>query len=84
MSWILYIILGNSMPTLLQINRYATEISCRSAITELASQGVRSVCLFKQDSNLSELQAKVAKKKNRMKYRLIGFLLILWKIDEKN
>jgi hypothetical protein len=50
MNWILYIILGTSMPTLHQVNRYANEIGCRSAITELTSQGVRAVCLFKQDS----------------------------------
>jgi len=39
------------MPSLLQVNRYSNEISCRSAIAELATQGVRSVCLFKKDSN---------------------------------
>jgi len=50
MNWILYIILGTNMPTLLQVNRYSNEIGCRSAITELTNQGVRAVCLFKQDS----------------------------------
>ena len=50
MSWILYIILGTNMPVLHQVNRYASENGCRAAITELVSQGVRAVCLFKQDS----------------------------------
>jgi hypothetical protein len=50
MSWILYIVLGTNMPTLHQVNRYANEIGCRAAITELMGQGVRAVCLFKQES----------------------------------
>ena len=50
MSWILYIILGTNMPVLHQINRYANENGCRAAITELTGQGVRAVCLFKQES----------------------------------
>ena len=49
MTWILYIILGTSMPTLYQVNRYANETGCRAAITELTAQGVRAVCLFKQE-----------------------------------
>jgi len=50
MSWILYIVLGTNMPILQQVNRYANENGCRAAITELTGQGVRAVCLFKQDS----------------------------------
>jgi hypothetical protein len=50
MNWILFIILGTNMPILHQVNRYANESSCRAAITELTGQGVRAVCLFKQDS----------------------------------
>jgi hypothetical protein len=38
------------MPTLHQVNRYSNEVGCRTAITELTGQGVRAVCLFKQDS----------------------------------
>jgi len=39
MSWILYIILGTTMPTLHQVNRYANENGCRAAITELPVRG---------------------------------------------
>jgi len=50
MNWILFIILGTNMPILHQVNRYASENGCRAAITELTGQGVRAVCLFKQES----------------------------------
>jgi len=38
------------MPTLHQVNRYSEEAGCRAAITELLGQGVRAVCLYKQEA----------------------------------
>ena len=35
MSWVLYIILGNTMPSLQQVNRYADETVCKQAVKEL-------------------------------------------------
>jgi len=50
MTWILYIILGTSMPSLQQVHRYTDENVCKQAQRELTDRSVRAVCLPKEDS----------------------------------
>jgi hypothetical protein len=49
MSWVLYIILGTSMPVLNQVNRYKDETVCKQAVKELTDKNVRAVCLPRQE-----------------------------------
>ena len=49
MSWVLYIILGSTMPSLQQINRYTDEAVCKQAIKELTDKNIRAVCLPRQE-----------------------------------
>ena len=50
MSWVLYIILGTTMPSLQQVNRYTDEKVCKQAVKELTDQNVRAVCLPRQET----------------------------------
>jgi hypothetical protein len=50
MTYILYIILGTTMPSLQQVNRYTDEAVCKQAVKELTDKNVRAVCLPKQES----------------------------------
>lgn len=50
MAWVLYIILGTTMPSLQQVNQYRDENLCKQAVKELTDKNVRAVCLPKQDS----------------------------------
>jgi hypothetical protein len=50
MSWVLYIILGTTMPVLNQVNRYTDETVCKQAVKELTDKNVRAVCLPRQET----------------------------------
>ena len=49
MSWVLYIILGSTIPVLNQVNRYTDEAVCKQAVKELTDKNVRAVCLPRQE-----------------------------------
>ena len=50
MSWVLYIILGTTMPVLNQVNHYTDETVCKQAVKELTDKNVRAVCLPRQET----------------------------------
>jgi hypothetical protein len=49
MTWVLYIILGTTMPNLQQVSRYKDENVCKQAVKELTDKNVKAVCLPKQE-----------------------------------
>ena len=49
MTWILYIIIGTSMPSLYQVHRYTDENLCKQAQRELTNRNVNAVCLLRED-----------------------------------
>lgn len=50
MTWVLYIILGTTMPSLQQVNRYTDETLCKQGVKELTDKNVRAVCLPRQET----------------------------------